>query len=161
MKPDFHIPADFEMHVLSLIILKWWSGVIAKSVSWNFIHPNWLVLTWPLGNVKISYIYWGKIATVDKYFPWMLHYIIWFRFIHYYHFLCLCSFDHYIDSLGGNSHTLMVACVSPADTNMEETLNTLRYADRARKIKNKPIINRDPQSDEIMRLRQVVSHCLH
>lgn len=55
----------------------------------------------------------------------------------------------------------MVACVSPADTNMEETLNTLRYADRARKIKNKPIINRDPQSDEIMRLRQVVSHCLH
>ena len=61
------------------------------------------------------------------------------------------------DSLGGNSHTLMVACVSPADGNMEETLNTLRYADRARKIKNKPVINRDPQSDEIMRLRQVVS----
>ena len=61
------------------------------------------------------------------------------------------------DSLGGNSHTLMVACVSPADCNMEETLNTLRYADRARKIKNKPVINRDPQSDEIMRLRQVVS----
>ena len=61
------------------------------------------------------------------------------------------------DSLGGNSHTLMVACVSPADSNMEETLNTLRYADRARKIKNKPVINRDPQSDEIMRLRQVVS----
>ncbi|KAK7485932.1 hypothetical protein BaRGS_00022798 [Batillaria attramentaria] len=60
------------------------------------------------------------------------------------------------DSLGGNSHTLMVACVSPADSNMEETLNTLRYADRARKIKNKPVINRDPQSDEIMRLRQVV-----
>ncbi|XP_076446385.1 chromosome-associated kinesin KIF4A-like isoform X13 [Babylonia areolata] len=60
------------------------------------------------------------------------------------------------DSLGGNSHTLMVACVSPADSNMEETLNTLRYADRARKIKNKPVINRDPQSDEILRLRQVV-----
>lgn len=62
------------------------------------------------------------------------------------------------DSLGGNSHTLMVACVSPADSNMEETLNTLRYADRARKIKNKPVINRDPQSDEIMRLRQIVSN---
>lgn len=60
------------------------------------------------------------------------------------------------DSLGGNSHTLMVACISPADSNMEETLNTLRYADRARKIKNKPVINRDPQSDEILRLRQVV-----
>lgn len=64
------------------------------------------------------------------------------------------------DSLGGNSHTLMVACVSPADSNMEETLNTLRYADRARKIKNKPVINRDPQSDEIIRLREIVS-CSH
>ncbi|XP_042329355.1 chromosome-associated kinesin KIF4A isoform X2 [Sceloporus undulatus] len=57
------------------------------------------------------------------------------------------------DSLGGNSHTLMIACVSPADSNMEETLNTLRYADRARKIKNKPIVNIDPQAAEINRLR--------
>ena len=47
------------------------------------------------------------------------------------------------DSLGGNSHTLMVACVSPADSNLEETISTLRYADRARKIKNKPIVNKD------------------
>lgn len=60
------------------------------------------------------------------------------------------------DSLGGNSYTLMIACVSPADSNMEETLNTLRYADRARKIKNKPIINRDPQAAEIYRLKQLV-----
>ncbi|XP_074644336.1 chromosome-associated kinesin KIF4A-like [Tubulanus polymorphus] len=60
------------------------------------------------------------------------------------------------DSLGGNSHTLMIACVSPADNNMEETLNTLRYADRARKIKNKPVVNRDPQAAEILRLRQLV-----
>ncbi|XP_041359286.1 chromosome-associated kinesin KIF4A-like isoform X2 [Gigantopelta aegis] len=60
------------------------------------------------------------------------------------------------DSLGGNSDTLMIACVSPADTNLEETLNTLRYADRARKIKNKPIINRDPQTAEIMRLKSLV-----
>nr|XP_020666131.1 chromosome-associated kinesin KIF4A [Pogona vitticeps] len=57
------------------------------------------------------------------------------------------------DSLGGNSHTLMIACVSPADSNLEETLNTLRYADRARKIKNKPIVNMDPQAAEINRLR--------
>lgn len=61
------------------------------------------------------------------------------------------------DSLGGNSHTLMIACISPADSNMEETISTLRYADRARKIKNKPIINRDPQVAEILRLRQLVS----
>ncbi|XP_063791665.1 chromosome-associated kinesin KIF4-like [Pseudophryne corroboree] len=60
------------------------------------------------------------------------------------------------DSLGGNSHTLMIACVSPADSNMEETLNTLRYADRARKIKNKPIVNTDPQAAELHRLKQQV-----
>ncbi|CAM4626221.1 unnamed protein product [Caretta caretta] len=60
------------------------------------------------------------------------------------------------DSLGGNSHTLMIACVSPADSNLEETLNTLRYADRARKIKNKPIVNIDPQAAELNHLKQQV-----
>ncbi|XP_065303977.1 chromosome-associated kinesin KIF4-like isoform X2 [Dermacentor albipictus] len=58
------------------------------------------------------------------------------------------------DSLGGNSHTVMIACVSPADSNLEETLNTLRYADRARKIKNKPIVNIDPVQAEVALLRQ-------
>ena len=48
------------------------------------------------------------------------------------------------DSLGGNSRTTMIACVSPHDSNYEETLNTLKYASRARNIQNKPIINRDP-----------------
>lgn len=56
--------------------------------------------------------------------------------------------------MGGNSHTLMIACVSPADTNYEESLNTLRYADRARKIKNKPIVNRDPVQAELIELRK-------
>uniref|UniRef100_A0A4W3IWT6 Kinesin family member 4B n=1 Tax=Callorhinchus milii TaxID=7868 RepID=A0A4W3IWT6_CALMI len=60
------------------------------------------------------------------------------------------------DSLGGNSHTLMIACVSPADSNFEETLNTLRYADRARKIKNKPVVNHDPQAAELQCLKQKV-----
>lgn len=60
------------------------------------------------------------------------------------------------DSLGGNSHTLMIACISPADSNMEETINTLRYADRARKIKNKPIVNLDPRAAEMNRLKQQV-----
>lgn len=50
------------------------------------------------------------------------------------------------DSLGGNSRTSMIACVSPAEVNFEETLNTLKYASRARNIKNKPIVNRDPNS---------------
>jgi kinesin family protein 4/21/27 len=60
------------------------------------------------------------------------------------------------DSLGGNSQTLMIACASPADSNMEETLNSLRYADRARKIKNKPIINIDPQLTELNNLKKKV-----
>ncbi|CAN7985988.1 unnamed protein product, partial [Ixodes hexagonus] len=60
------------------------------------------------------------------------------------------------DSLGGNSNTIMIACVSPADSNFEETLNTLRYADRARKIKNQPVVNRDPNQAEIARLKQRV-----
>lgn len=60
------------------------------------------------------------------------------------------------DSLGGNSHTLMIACISPADSNMEETINTLRYADRARKIKNKPVVNVDPRAAEMSRLKQQV-----
>ncbi|KAF5892965.1 chromosome-associated kinesin KIF4A, partial [Clarias magur] len=60
------------------------------------------------------------------------------------------------DSLGGNSHTLMIACISPADSNIEETINTLRYADRARKIKNKPVLNVDPRAAEMKRLKQQV-----
>ena len=55
----------------------------------------------------------------------------------------------------------MIACVSPADSNMEETLSTLRYADRARRIKNKPIVNRDPQAAEILRLKQLVSYFIY
>lgn len=62
------------------------------------------------------------------------------------------------DSLGGNSHTLMIACISPADSNMEETINTLRYADRARKIKNKPVVNIDPRAAEMNRLKQQVQN---
>jgi len=57
------------------------------------------------------------------------------------------------DSLGGNSRTLMIACISPADVNFEETLNTLKYANRARNIKNKPIVNRDPNSAQLSALR--------
>lgn len=48
--------------------------------------------------------------------------------------------------MGGNSRTTMIACVSPAEINHEETLNAIKYASRARNIKNKPVINRDPNS---------------
>lgn len=47
------------------------------------------------------------------------------------------------DSLGGNSQTLMLACASPADTNVTETLNTLKYANRARNIRNRVVINQE------------------
>ena len=49
------------------------------------------------------------------------------------------------DSLGGNTKTTMMAAISPADYNFEETLSTLRYASRAKSIKNKPKVNEDPK----------------
>jgi len=57
------------------------------------------------------------------------------------------------DSLGGNSRTTMIACVSPAESNYDESLSTIRYASRARNIKNKPVVNRDPNSMLIESLR--------
>ncbi|PSR99819.1 Kinesin-like protein [Actinidia chinensis var. chinensis] len=60
------------------------------------------------------------------------------------------------DSLGGNCKTVMIACVSPADTNAEETLNTLKYANRARNIQNKAIINRDPMAAQMQRMRSQI-----
>ncbi|CAH0484619.1 unnamed protein product [Peronospora farinosa] len=60
------------------------------------------------------------------------------------------------DSLGGNSRTLMLTCVSPADVNFEETLNALKYANRARNIQNKPVVNRDEASAMTMELRRQI-----
>ncbi len=57
------------------------------------------------------------------------------------------------DSLGGNSKTVMVATVGPASYNYDETLTTLRYANRAKNIKNKPKINEDPK-DALLRTFQ-------
>eukprot|EP00345_Euplotes_harpa_P017488 CAMPEP_0168339910 /NCGR_PEP_ID=MMETSP0213-20121227/13747_1 /TAXON_ID=151035 /ORGANISM="Euplotes harpa, Strain FSP1.4" /LENGTH=652 /DNA_ID=CAMNT_0008346041 /DNA_START=84 /DNA_END=2043 /DNA_ORIENTATION=+ len=54
------------------------------------------------------------------------------------------------DSLGGNTKTVMIAAVSPADYNYDETLSTLRYASRAKNIKNKPKVNEDPK-DALLR----------
>lgn len=54
------------------------------------------------------------------------------------------------DSLGGNTRTVMVANIGPADYNFDESISTLRYANRAKNIKNKPRINEDPK-DTILR----------
>ncbi|EDW12322.2 kinesin-like protein KIF21A isoform X1 [Drosophila mojavensis] len=61
------------------------------------------------------------------------------------------------DSLGGNSQTLMIACISPSDRDFMETLNTLKYANRARNIKNKVQINQDQSSRTISLLRREVA----
>ncbi|XP_032950408.1 kinesin-like protein KIF16B isoform X1 [Rhinolophus ferrumequinum] len=57
------------------------------------------------------------------------------------------------DSLGGNSKTIMIATISPADVNYGETLSTLRYANRAKNIINKPTINEDANVKLIRELR--------
>lgn len=61
------------------------------------------------------------------------------------------------DSLGGNSRTVMIACVSPSDRDFMETLNTLKYANRARNIKNKVILNQDRSSQTINMLKHQIS----
>ncbi|VIO85975.1 Uncharacterized protein BM_BM11594 [Brugia malayi] len=67
------------------------------------------------------------------------------------------------DSLGGNMKTIMLACISPSSDNYDETLSTLRYANRAKNIKNKPKINEDPKDallreyqEEIQRLKAMI-----
>jgi hypothetical protein len=67
------------------------------------------------------------------------------------------------DSLGGNTKTVMIAALSPANYNHDETVSTLRYADRAKNIKNKPTVNEDPKDallkkyeDEIKQLKNLL-----
>ncbi|XP_073866855.1 kinesin-like protein KIF1A isoform X27 [Macaca fascicularis] len=67
------------------------------------------------------------------------------------------------ENLGGNSRTAMVAALSPADINYDETLSTLRYADRAKQIRCNAVINEDPNNklirelkDEVTRLRDLL-----
>ncbi|XP_072460031.1 kinesin-like protein KIF13A isoform X3 [Notamacropus eugenii] len=60
------------------------------------------------------------------------------------------------DNLGGNSQTSMIATISPAADNYEETLSTLRYADRAKRIVNHAVVNEDPNARVIRELREEV-----
>ena len=60
------------------------------------------------------------------------------------------------DSLGGNSKTIMIATISPADVNHNETLSTLRYANRAKNIINKPTVNEDANVKLIRDLREEI-----
>jgi kinesin family protein 1 len=60
------------------------------------------------------------------------------------------------ESLGGNSKTTMIAALSPASINYNETLSTLRYANRAKQIVNKAKVNEDPQEKMIKSLKEEV-----
>lgn len=63
------------------------------------------------------------------------------------------------DSLGGNSKTLMIACVSSADDAVEESLNTLKYAARARSIRNRPVLNRQILGDDSRSVAAEIQVC--
>ncbi|XP_053609398.1 kinesin-like protein KIF12 isoform X1 [Plodia interpunctella] len=60
------------------------------------------------------------------------------------------------DSLAGNGVTLMIACIAPSKSNLSETINTLRYASRAKKIKSKPIVKMDARDALILSLKREV-----
>ncbi|KAG8188866.1 hypothetical protein JTE90_018272 [Oedothorax gibbosus] len=61
------------------------------------------------------------------------------------------------DSLGGNAKTIMIANIGPASYNYEETITTLRYANRAKNIKNKPIVNVDPKDAILLQYQQEIN----
>lgn len=63
------------------------------------------------------------------------------------------------DSLGGNTRTVMIANIGPADYNYEETISTLRYANRAKSIKNKPRINEDPKDTLLREFQEEIARC--
>jgi hypothetical protein len=60
------------------------------------------------------------------------------------------------DSLGGNSKTVMFANINPSEHNLSETVSTLRFADRAKQIKNKPVVNMDSKDQKIAELTDMV-----
>ncbi|XP_068032636.1 kinesin-like protein KIF27 isoform X2 [Anomalospiza imberbis] len=53
------------------------------------------------------------------------------------------------DSLGGNAKTVMITCISPSSLDFDESLNSLKYANRAKNIRNKPVVNYNPEKDRI------------
>ena len=66
-------------------------------------------------------------------------------------------FSLFQDSLGGNTKTVMCANLGPAGPNFDETISTLRYADRAKQIKNKPVINEDPKDTKLREMQEEIA----
>ncbi|KQL32300.1 Kinesin-like protein KIF27 [Amazona aestiva] len=78
------------------------------------------------------------------------------------------------DSLGGNARTVMITCISPSSSDLDESLNSLKYANRAKNIRNKPVANYNPDQDrvdemefeisllqEVLQNQQVNNKCSH
>lgn len=67
------------------------------------------------------------------------------------------------DSLGGNARTMMIACISAADTNFEETLSTLKYAHTTKSVNNRPTMNveNDPKDQLIRELQNEIKNLRH
>lgn len=71
---------------------------------------------------------------------------------------CTAAYNlHILPFLTLCSRTVMIACVSPSDRDFMETLNTLKYANRARNIKNKVVVNQDKTSQQISALRAEIA----
>lgn len=71
--------------------------------------------------------------------------------------LLSCAGTVFHPALASPSQTIMIACVSPSDRDFMETLNTLKYANRARNIKNKVVVNQDKTSQQISALRAEIA----
>lgn len=65
------------------------------------------------------------------------------------------------NALGGNSKTIMIAALSPAAINYDETLSTLRFADRAKTIKTRAVVNESPTEKLIRELREEIERLKH
>ena len=67
------------------------------------------------------------------------------------------------DSLGGNARTMMIACISPSNTNFEETLSTLKYAHTTKSVNNRPTMNveNDPKDQLIRELQNEIKNLRH
>ena len=59
-------------------------------------------------------------------------------------------------SIGGNSYSLMIACINPNDAFLDENISTLTYATKASYITNQPVINDDPRSKQIAELKKQI-----
>lgn len=91
-------------------------------------------------------------SVISKICPLDLDTVRLYKYVYNYNICIICFFIY--------SKTIMIAALSPADINYDETLSTLRYADRAKKIKNKAVINENPMDKLIRELKVSTEYLL-